>query len=161
KDGDNTIGALALYANAVESYSMDDLHFLESAAGLASTALRNAMLNARSRTNEEFDSLTGLLNNRGFYKRFEMDLKEAGAQSNPLSGAAIDLTGLREINDPHGYQTGDRMLGETASLLRRVFAEPAVVARIAGDEFICVINDYNRAQASALALKAASEVAQL
>ncbi len=56
----------------------------------------------------------------------------------PLSLAQLDLDGLKQINDVHGHEAGDRTLVAFARHLLKNFRESDVVARLGGDEF-CVL----------------------
>ena len=88
------------------------------------------------------DELTGLLNRRGFLRLAGEELSIARAGNRSLTLVYIDVDGLKAINDRHGHAAGDRLLADTASLLRRVFRETDVVARIGGDEFVVLTRDF-------------------
>src|SRR5664279_1575350 len=82
------------------------------------------------------DELTGLLNRRGFTTLAEQQLRTSLRTRNRLWLLFADLDGLKEINDRHGHETGDRALCEVARLLRTgSFREADLVARLGGDEF--------------------------
>ena len=49
----------------------------------------------------------------------------------------IDLDHFKEVNDNMGHQEGDRILKETAQMLRQTFREMDIIGHIGGDEF-CV-----------------------
>jgi diguanylate cyclase (GGDEF)-like protein len=52
-----------------------------------------------------------------------------------------DLDGLKLINDTFGHSAGDRMLQQTASVLREAVPQSALIARTGGDEFLVVLNN--------------------
>lgn len=81
------------------------------------------------------DELTGLLNRRGFFKRAEQELAALRETGRPGLVLFLDLDGLKELNDTEGHDAGDRLLVEAAELLRRLFRDQDVLARIGGDEF--------------------------
>jgi diguanylate cyclase (GGDEF)-like protein/putative nucleotidyltransferase with HDIG domain len=159
-NGSHTIGALALYTSEMNSYTSDQLHLLESVSQLASTGLRQALLHEQSRTNAETDSLTGLPNGRALRALLEQEVSRARAQNARLAVVMLNLAQMRSINDSFGYQTGDRVLVEAARLLRRETAESAILSRIAGDEFVCVITGAERGAALALAERAQMEISR-
>ncbi len=159
--GEETIGALALYTNELDCYGSDHLHLLESVSRFASTALQHAMLYEQTRTSSQIDTLTGLPNGRALYARFDQEIAKAKQDGGSLVVLSLSLGGLRAVNDSYGYQVGDRVLSETAKRLRRVIDEQNMLSRIAGDEFICLLRNYDRAQAISLGERAQLEVERL
>jgi diguanylate cyclase (GGDEF)-like protein/putative nucleotidyltransferase with HDIG domain len=141
-EGGETIGALALYSSELDVYSSDHLHLLESVSRLASTALQRAMLHEQTKAIAQTDALTGLPNGRALYAKLDQELAKATDQGSSLSVLCFNLTGLRAVNEFFGYQAGDRMLADVAGRLRHVTGEAAMLSRIAGNEFICLLNGY-------------------
>ncbi|MGA9773882.1 MAG: HD domain-containing phosphohydrolase [Blastocatellia bacterium] len=159
--GEETIGALALYTSELDSYSSDHLHLLESVSRFASTALQHAMLYEQTRASLLIDALTGLPNGRALYARFDQEIAKAKQDGGSLVVLSLSLGGLRAVNDSYGYQVGDRVLAETAKRLRRVIDEQSMLSRIAGDEFICLLRNCDRAHAVSLGEQAQLEVERL
>lgn len=83
------------------------------------------------------DELTGLLNRRGLFEHAHLHLA-AGAPRARRFVIFADLDGLKEINDRWGHERGDRAIVEFAGILREVFREPDVIARVGGDEFVAL-----------------------
>ena len=97
--------------------------------GLLKTALQREK--ALSRT----DSLTLVLNPRGFEEAGERLLQLAARYQHPLTLAYLDLDNFKEVNDTLGHHAGDRVLQEVAGMLSRVIRATDVVGRLGGDEF--------------------------
>lgn len=55
--------------------------------------------------------------------------------ANPVTVVMGDVDGLKTVNDLHGHDAGDRLIGAAADALRRAAPPGAVVARLGGDEF--------------------------
>ncbi|GAC1414168.1 MAG: hypothetical protein NVSMB57_09740 [Actinomycetota bacterium] len=53
--------------------------------------------------------------------------------------AYCDVDHLKHINDEYGHVAGDRMLVNSASILRRAFRDSDVVGRVGGDEFCAIV----------------------
>ena len=51
----------------------------------------------------------------------------------------IDVDGLKPINDTYGHEMGDRVIVETAEILRKTFRVSDICARIGGDEFAVIV----------------------
>ncbi|MCJ7727601.1 MAG: PAS domain S-box protein [Actinobacteria bacterium] len=82
------------------------------------------------------DQLTRLYN-----RRFaEEEIKRLDTKRQlPLSFAMIDLNSLKLINDTFGHSEGDKMLKETAGLLKRICRADDILARWGGDEFVILL----------------------
>ena len=79
------------------------------------------------------DSLTGLLNRRGFHCVHEQ-LKKAN-EASESAVALIDLDGFMVVNDHYGHVVGDQALKACASLMEEICEGEARVSRLGGDEF--------------------------
>lgn len=82
------------------------------------------------------DELTGVLNRRGFFTLTEHRLKIAKREKTGLLLLYADLDNLKEINDRFGHEEGDKLLKETANILKSTYRDADIVARIGGDEFV-------------------------
>ena len=81
------------------------------------------------------DVLTGL-RNRAYYMEEIGRLTRKGPW--PVAVLAIDLNGLKVINDEQGHGAGDAILRRAGEVLAKAVDAPACAARIGGDEF-CVL----------------------
>jgi diguanylate cyclase (GGDEF)-like protein/PAS domain S-box-containing protein len=91
------------------------------------------------------DPLTGLANRREFERRLEA-LQERG-----FAVLAIDVDGLKAINDIYGHDAGDAALRAIGTALRMGIREQDTVARTGGDEFVALLLDVDAEQAAAVA----------
>lgn len=79
------------------------------------------------------DSLTGLFNRN----KFNLDIQSfEKAPPSRLGVAAIDLNGLKQVNDQQGHKIGDDFIFRTAKHIASVFPEKCY--RIGGDEFVAI-----------------------
>lgn len=85
----------------------------------------------------ERDALTGLYNKGTTQTLVEKYLAEdAGETSSALM--IIDVDNFKLVNDLYGHLSGDAMLSDAASALKKMFRSGDVVGRVGGDEF-CVL----------------------
>jgi len=84
------------------------------------------------------DTLTGLLNRRGF----DAALAKLLAPSRRQVRAAlllVDLDRFKQVNDTYGHEAGDRVLREVACVFERSVRRTDTVGRLGGDEFAIVL----------------------
>ncbi|PJI96692.1 diguanylate cyclase [Acidovorax sp. 69] len=88
------------------------------------------------------------LRNRAFYAEELNRLTRKGPW--PLSVIAIDLNGLKVVNDEQGHAAGDSMLRRVGEVLAKAVDAPACAARIGGDEFTVLLPGTDERGAHAL-----------
>lgn len=83
------------------------------------------------------DPLTGLANRAGWEMATADLIARAGTR--PVTVIALDIDGLKAINDTEGHSAGDRRITDYAKSWSRLVPRGAVLARLGGDEFaICL-----------------------
>ncbi len=108
-------------------------------------------------TRADVDSLTDVLNRRGFERELVRSLAYVKRHGVNAALLYLDLDDFKSVNDRYGHAAGDAALKAVASVLRRHTRESDLVARLGGDEFAVLLwhCDETNAQAKALALEAA------
>jgi diguanylate cyclase (GGDEF)-like protein/PAS domain S-box-containing protein len=84
------------------------------------------------------DPLTNLPNRVLLMDRLRHALSAATRSGRSIAVFYLDLDGFKQVNDHAGHEQGDRVLRETAELLRSVVRDADTVARLGGDEFVVV-----------------------
>jgi diguanylate cyclase (GGDEF)-like protein len=95
------------------------------------------------------DSLTGLLNRRGF-EETAME-RIADGTRHPFSLIACDIDHFKKINDSYGHAGGDAVLKGVSKLFRDSVRISDTVGRIGGEEFVLLLSNSDRWEAYALA----------
>lgn len=85
------------------------------------------------------DDLTGLYNRRGFFWLANQQFKIARRTQMLCCLLFVDLDGLKQINDSLGHEIGDRMIVDTAQILKQTFRDSDIIARLGGDEFVIFV----------------------
>lgn len=115
---------------------LDLLSSLLSAVLEADTvATDSARALERARAESETDPLTGLLNRRGWERWLAREEDRFRRFGDPAVVVALDLDGLKAVNDGQGHDAGDRYLQRAAATLRAATRHEDPVARLGGDEF--------------------------
>lgn len=97
----------------------------------------------------ETDILTGVANRRKAIGELNRLLRLALRQSQPLCFVILDLDRFKLVNDQHGHEAGDRVLGRFGALLKQIFRSEDVVARWGGEEFVVGLYAATRQQTMA------------
>jgi diguanylate cyclase (GGDEF)-like protein len=105
------------------------------------------------------DDLTGLYNRRYLYENLPKLLADAKAHNGFLALAMMDVDKFKQINDHYGHLSGDRVLSNTADVLRKSFRAEDIVIRYAGDEFIVIMPGLGFEDANILTKKFVERVA--
>ena len=85
------------------------------------------------------DHLTGLPNRRSYEERLVQAIARARRGATPLALAYLDVDHFKQINDSFGHAVGDAVLREFARRLGATVRATDTVARLAGDEFVVVL----------------------
>jgi len=154
KDGSALTVEIRIHANEVEGQ-------LTFSAFLHDISARKEA-EVRREHDIRHDPLTGLLNRRAL----EELLPQAQARSHRhgigFAVLFIDLDGFKAVNDRLGHDAGDMVLQEVARRLRESVRQNDSVIRLAGDEFIVVLEGrpYTMVKAHGVAAKLIAAIAR-
>lgn len=102
----------------------------------------NTFERIKHENNLKFISLHDL--STGLYNRFyfEEELNRLSKSRNPyISIILCDIDNLKFINDSFGHDIGDKIIVEVANILKKLFREEDIIARIGGDEFVILLQN--------------------
>ena len=102
-------------------------------------ARRSDQLLLRVAAEARTDTLTALLNRRGFDERAEVELARARRDNAWLAIVSFDIDYFKRVNDEWGHDVGDRVLTHFGQVLTACSREVDVVARIGGEEFAVLL----------------------
>jgi diguanylate cyclase (GGDEF)-like protein len=106
------------------------------------------------------DGLTGLYNHRFFHQLIDSEVSRAKRFQHKVALLILDLDHFKQLNDSHGHLAGDAVLRQLAELLRVVCRKYDFAARYGGEEFAIISPGNDSAQASALAERLRSRIAE-
>ena len=96
------------------------------------------------------DSLTQLLNRRGFTEQVEQLLGIAARHGRPVVIAYIDLDNFKKINDELGHSEGDHVLHVVGKIITHSLRTTDIAGRMGGDEFAIVLPETDEAGAKSV-----------
>ncbi len=153
------LGVVAAVSKETASFTGADLRLLTAYAAEASMSLENAILHQEVRKQASTDDLTHLTNRRYFYVRLEEELKRAQRYGHPVSLLFLDVDDLKQVNDRYGHLQGDELLRHVGSTLTAVLRASDVAARFGGDEFVILLPETGREEASRAAERLLADAA--
>lgn len=93
-----------------------------------------------------YDHLTGLPNRLLFHDRLQAGLARARRLGTRLGVLFIDLDRFKQINDTYGHRAGDTVLQVVSRRMAECVREDDTLARIAGDEFMVLLQNLGTAE---------------
>jgi diguanylate cyclase (GGDEF)-like protein len=146
-----TVGAETLAVAGAVAANPDHVRTALDALPMLSGAVILSVLLAQVlgslRHEARHDLLTGLLNRRGLEQAIR-ELSSSRRFAGITSLVAIDLDGLKAVNDHEGHLAGDQMLVTFATELQTAVRGVDLVSRIGGDEFIAILPGQTASEAT-------------
>jgi two-component system cell cycle response regulator len=151
------IGTLFVRTSRTDhSFSAQEVRLLKALADASANVLHNAFLfeqiedeKARLEKLAITDYLTGIFNVRYFYHRIIEEFSRSLRYALPVSCLMVDIDHFKRINDAYGHKTGDLVLKEFASKLKKRSRKSDVVSRYGGEEFVLLLPQTDAAGAVA------------
>jgi diguanylate cyclase (GGDEF)-like protein/PAS domain S-box-containing protein len=88
-----------------------------------------------------YDALTDLANRHLFEDRLRQALANSDRTSSLSAMMVIDVDDFKLVNDRHGHQSGDELLGLLAQRLVESIRSTDTAARMGGDEFVVILTN--------------------
>lgn len=124
---------LGLSLQYLEMSKLQEMHRYQMTRDLEAARARNRELDLLS----GYDQLSGLLNLRGLTESVKLLCQDGIARYAYL--LYCDLDHLKQINDYFGHPEGNYAISACASILRECIREGDKLARVGGDEFVCLV----------------------
>ena len=99
------------------------------------------------------DSLTGVVNRRGFDEVLEREQSRMQRGAAPMSLLLLDIDHFKAVNDSWGHQAGDDTLRRLGAVLQDCYRTMDVVGRVGGEEFAVLLPQCAAADARARAVQ--------
>jgi len=123
-------------------FSELDIAYTEALTAILAGALSRAIHFEALQRLAFRDSMTGLANRRALYEAADQVIgRLLETPGRRVTAVAVDVNGLKTVNDTAGHAAGDQLLTAVAGLLVRHFSPltGSLVARVGGDEFTVLV----------------------
>ncbi|MEA3404729.1 MAG: EAL domain-containing protein [Pseudomonadota bacterium] len=88
------------------------------------------------------DSLSDLPNRNQLEERLGWLISESERKKSVFAFLFLDLDNFKNINDTLGHDIGDKLILKVSKLMKELLRDYDIIARIGGDEFVIIINQY-------------------
>ena len=140
---DKAVGVLTLFSDKENFYHENHQELLSKLVNMVTPSLVNALKFEDNFADAMIDSLTGLGNLRAMRHYFSNTLIKLEPDAD-YTLCLIDLRALRQINDEHGHEIGDRVLTEVARTVEATLRPEDRCFRYGGDEFVIIAHGAGR-----------------
>lgn len=158
------IGMVSMQSSVAERFGSDELELLSSLAPFLAITLSNALSHqqlyevntalSHEKTQIEaaqqhieymanHDTLTRLPNRRLLVNFVDERIAMANESGRAFYLVYIDLDGFKPVNDRHGHRVGDSVLTALAGRLSDALRKTDFAARVGGDEFVIIVDDFD------------------
>jgi polar amino acid transport system substrate-binding protein len=97
------------------------------------------------------DSLTGLYNRHKLDMHLVQEKQRADRYNRPFSLVIMDIDHFKSVNDRFGHQSGDEVLRQMGSLIKKSIRSSDIPGRWGGEEFLIICPETDRQGAKTLA----------
>lgn len=140
------LGSFSLFSYSREPLSEKDLGLVRVTVDIAGIAIEGRRSEKKIMQLAHYDELTGLPNRFLYNQHLARSLAIAERNRSQLAVLFLDLDRFKNINDTFGHDEGDNVLRTIAHSFRQCLRESDIIARIGGDEFILLIDQFNEAR---------------
>lgn len=141
-----------------QGFKAGDISTLSTLALHAGVAIDNARFVEKMEEQAITDSLTGLLNHMEFQNRLIEEIDRSRRYGKMFSLLMLDLDHFKDVNDTYGHPIGDKVLKETAKILKTLLRSVDLAFRYGGEEFAILLPETDSQGARIIADRIRQEI---
>jgi len=147
------IGIFNIHKKEVNAFKESDTFLFGIIAQNIAQTIERTMLYEKAQKDSMFDELTKLYTRRYFRESCCQEFSKAERYGTNFSIIMIDIDHFKCFNDMYGHLTGDEVLRKLASVLRSSVRKGDVISRYGGEEFIILLPETEKEEATLVAEK--------
>lgn len=159
--GGTLLGVLHLRRRHPDAMSPEDIQLAQALTYQFGLAMQRAYLFEQVNRLAITDPLTGLYNYRKLMRDLDREIVRSTRYEHPFSFIMADIDHFKKLNDTYGHQAGDVVLRAVAEELNTGRREVDRVYRYGGEEFSVLLPETGRREATEVAEKLRSRIAEL
>lgn len=133
------MGVLQLGSFEPHAFKADDVRLLDPVTRQLGVVLDSIRMLQEAERSSLVDRLTGLYSHRFFFDSLKREIAVGRLHGRPVSIVMLEMHGIKEFNQIHGFAEGDRILREIAGILKAAIREVDIVARYGGRAFAVLL----------------------
>jgi diguanylate cyclase (GGDEF)-like protein len=139
----------------------DPIPLLSIIADYAAIAIENMRRYRKIQNLAIHDDLTGLYNTRHLYRTLGSLIRTAEETRDSFSLIFMDIDNFKRVVDFYGHLKGSQAIQEVARTIRECLIEPAFGVAYGGDEFVVVLQGFDKAKAQRKAEEISLKIKQM
>ena len=143
-------GFLVLYGK-VGHLHKENTTFLNALKKQLSLVMVNFSLYHSIRYAAEYDTMTGLLTKKSFYRVLKKEISFAKRKTSRLVLMMADIDDFKSFNDRFGHLIGDIILKEVAVVIKDSLRKGDYIGRFGGEEFLLLLPETDMKEGEVLA----------
>ncbi len=137
------LGTFTLFVESGAPLSSDDLSLISITTDIASIAIEGKRSEDKVMRLAHYDELTGLPNRFLYNQHLTKSLASSERNKSKSAVLFLDLDRFKNINDTFGHDEGDKVLANVSTRFKTCLRESDIIARVGGDEFILLVDQYS------------------
>lgn len=152
------IGVFNIHKKEVNAFKESDMFLFGIIAQNIAQTIERTMLYEKAQKDSMFDELTKLYTRRYFRESCCQEFSKAKRYGTNFSIIMIDIDHFKCFNDMYGHLTGDEVLRNLAAIMKSSVRKGDVISRYGGEEFIILLPETEKEEATLVAEKLRSLV---
>ncbi len=150
---DQVKGIIHLDSLEKDAFDEEDKLFVEQLAEAIAIAMERALEHSKVKSLSVEDGLTGCYNRRKLDQDVDAEINRSRRYQKNFSILMIDIDWFKKYNDHHGHGRGDELLKSIVDLFQKNMRSSDEVYRYGGEEFVILLPEIDRQQATTVARK--------